>query len=210
LDTLLRHLDEAPVTVTTKSGSTRLIDNVAFVHLLLDALAHPDGSEALPPAVGMATAGRMAEAVAALEGMTTGGRAIGDTLSEGAQLSSECADVIPLNKADPTVETRPLLRAVAGLEAKVRQLCLIWDVPAAPQVGEPDSLPKSDVLVLSGHLDPITPSTWARRLAADLDGAILVESNSWSHAPSLADPCAENLVARFLDGSRPEPGIAPC
>ncbi len=210
LDNLLHHLDEAPVTVTTQSGSTRTIDDVAFVHLLLNALAHPDGPSALPKAVSMATAGRTAEAVAVFEGLATGGRAVGDTLSEGAQLSSECADVLPHDKVDDPVETRPLLRAIAGLEAEVRRLCSIWNVPAAPQVGEPDSSPESDVLVLSGHLDPVTPTAWARRVAADLDGAILVESESWSHAPSLADPCAADLVARFLDGSRPESGIASC
>ena len=210
LDNLLLHLDEAPVTVTTRSGSTRPIDNVAFVHLLLDALAHPDGPSALPQAVSVATDGRMAEAVAALEGLSTSGRTVGDTLSEGAQLSSECADVLPYDKVDDPVATRPLLQAIAGLEAEIRHLCLIWDVPAGPQFSESDSSPESDVLVLSGHLDPVTPTAWARRVAADLDGAILVESESWSHAPSLADPCAAELVARFLDGSRPKPGIISC
>ena len=210
LDSMLDHLDEAPVTVTTRSGSTRTIDDVAFVHLLLDALAHPDGPSTLPQAVGMATAGRLAESVGVLEELVTSGRAVGDTLSEGAQLSSECADVLPHDKVDGPVATRPLLRAIAGLEAEVRRLCLIWNVPAAPQEGEPDSSPRSDVLVLSGHLDPVTPTAWARRVAADLDGAILVESESWSHAPSLAVPCAADLVARFLDGFRPESGLAPC
>ena len=123
-------------------------------------------------------------------------------------------DIVPVGRLGTVLGifpgAAPLLRALAGLEAEVRRLCLIWDVPAAPQVGEPDLSPKSDVLLLSGHLDPVTPTSWARRVAADLDGAILVESESWSHAPSLADPCAAGLVARFFDGSRPESGIAPC
>ena len=105
---------------------------------------------------------------------------------------------------------RPLLQAIGGLEAKVRHLCSIWSVPAVPQVTDPGSSSESDVLVLSGHLDPITPTPWARRVAADIRGTILLESEHWSHAPSLTDPCAAELVARFFDGFRPESGTANC
>ncbi len=210
LDNLLDRLDKTPIAVTTRSGSTRAIDDVAFAGLLLDALAHPDGPSTLPRAVGMATEGRMAEAVALLEELGISGRTAGDTLSEGAQLSSECADMLPHNKADDPIATRPLLRAIAGREAEVRRLCSIWDVPTAQPVEGSHPPTESDILVLSGHLDPVTPTAWARRVAADLDGTILIESESWSHAPSLADPCAAGLVARFLNGFRPESGLARC
>lgn len=210
LDTLLQQLNKTPATVTVRPGSTRTIDDVAFSSLLLNALAHPDGPSALRQAVGMATEGRMAEAVAVLEGLSINGRTIGDSISEGAQLSSECADVLPHNKVNDPLETRPLLQAIAGLEVAVRELCSIWDVPAATAESGLDLPTGSDVLVLSGHLDPVTPTAWARKVVADLDGAILLESESWGHAPSFTDPCAANLVSRFFDGSRPEPGIVSC
>ena len=49
-----------------------------------------------------------------------------------------------------------------------------------------------------------------REVADGLADAVLVESERWAHAPSMSDPCAAHLVARFLDGEPPPPGPARC
>ena len=210
LDALLVDLRSTPVPVTTQSRFTRTIDDVALAGLLLEALAHPDGPSMAPKAIQAAVDGKLSEAVAELDRLGSGGRSVGDSLSEGAQLSSECADELPFNDRDDPVAQRPLTQAIAGIEAEVRLLCSLWDVPASKlssPVGEGGSV---DVLILSGLLDPVTPTPWAYLAAADLDGAVVVESATWSHVPSLADQCAADLVARFFSGYRPNSGVNPC
>ena len=178
--------------------------------LLVEALAHPDGPSIVPKAIQTAVDGKLSEAVAQLDRLGLGGRSVGDSLSEGAQRSSECADELPFNDRDDLVAQRPMTQAIAGVEAEVRILCALWNVPAS-KLSRPLSKGQDvDVLILSGLLDPVTPTSWAHRAAADLDGAVVVESATWSHVPSLADQCAADLVARFFSGYRPKSGFNPC
>jgi len=175
-----------------------------------DALAAPAGLNVVDGAVALAAEGRLAEAIAALTEVASTGRSVGDPTSEGARLSSECADELPFNDADPMLTGDPLLDAVARGEVKVRALCAVWQVERSPDIVDWPVASDVPTLILSGHLDPITPTAWARRLADRLGDAVLVESERWAHAPSMSDPCAVHLVARFLDGERPLPGFARC
>ena len=164
----------------------------------------------MPKAIQTAVDGQLSEAVAQLDRLNSGGRSVGDSLSEGAQLSSECADELPFNDKDNPVTQRPLIQAIAGIEAEARLLCSLWNVPASRLPNPVSDGRDVDVLILSGLLDPVTPTPWAYLVAADLDGAVVVESATWSHVPSLADQCAADLVARFFSGYRPNSGVNPC
>ena len=210
LRSILDDLADRPVAVTIWSGEASAYDDARLIRLVADALAAPAGLNVVDGAVALAAEGRLAEAIAALNEVASTGRSVGDPTSEGARLSSECADELPFNDADPMLTGDPILDAVARGEVKVRALCAVWQVERSPDIVDwpvPSDVP---TLILSGHLDPITPTAWARRLADRLGNAVLVESERWAHAPSMSDPCAAHLVVRFLDGERPLPGFARC
>ena len=210
LRSILDDLADRPVAVTIWSGEASAYDDARLIRLVADALAAPAGLNVVDGAVTLAAEGRLAEAIAALNEVASTGRSVGDPTSEGARLSSECADELPFNDADPMLTGDPLLDAVARGEVKVRALCAVWQVERSPDIVNWPMVSDVPTLILSGHLDPITPTAWARRLADRLGNAVLVESERWAHAPSMSDPCAAHLVARFLDGERPLSGFARC
>ena len=210
LRSILDDLADRPVAVTIWSGEASAYDDARLIRLVADALAAPAGLNVVDGAVALAAEGRLAEAIAALNEVASTGRSVGDPTSEGARLSSECADELPFNDADPMLTGDPLLDAVARGEVKVRALCAVWQVERSPDIVNWPMVSDVPTLILSGHLDPITPTAWARRLADRLGNAVLVESERWAHAPSMSDPCAVRLVARFLDGEQPLPGFARC
>ena len=210
LRSILDDLADRPVAVTIWSGEASAYDDARLIRLVADALAAPAGLNVVDGAVALAAEGRLAEAIAALNEVASTGRSVGDPTSEGARLSSECADELPFNDADPMLTGDPILDAVARGEVKVRALCAVWQVERSPDSVNWPMASDVPTLILSGHLDPITPTAWARRLADRLGNAVLVESERWAHAPSMSDPCAAHLVARFLDGERPLPGFARC
>ena len=210
LRSILDDLADRPVAVTIWSGEASAYDDARLIRLVADALAAPAGLNVVDGAVALAAEGRLAEAIAALNEVASTGRSVGDPTSEGARLSSECADELPFNDADPMLTGDPILDAVARGEVKVRALCAVWQVERSPDIVNWPMVSDVPTLILSGHLDPITPTAWARRLADRLGNAVLVESERWAHAPSMSDPCAAHLVARFLDGERPLSGFARC
>lgn len=63
---------------------------------------------------------------------------------------------------------------------------------------------KSDIptLLLSGSFDPITPPAHAERVAANLSRAQTVTFARGTHGQAFTQPCANRLIAEFLD--RPE------
>ncbi len=199
---VLASLADRAVAVTIRSGEAVHYDDVRFVRLVSDALANPVGPAVVRDAIPLAASDQLAEAVARLTEIASTGRSVGDPVSEGAQLSSECADEVPFNAMSATTTGDPILDAVAGAGSEVRALCALWDVPASERVVDRAVTSTVPILILSGHLDPITPVAWARRLADGLENATLVESPRWTHVPSMSDPCAAHLVARFLAGDR--------
>ena len=210
LRSILDDLADRPVAVTIWSGEASAYDDARLIRLVADALAAPAGLNVVDGAVALAAEGRLAEAIAALNEVASTGRSVGDPTSEGARLSSECADELPFNDADPMLTGDPILDAVARGEVKVRALCAVWQVERSPDIVNWPMVSDVPTLILSGHLDPITPTAWARRLADRLGNAVLVESERWAHAPSMSDPCAVHLVARFLNGEQPLSGFARC
>ena len=200
---VLADLADGPVAVTTRSGEAVTYDDVRFARLLTDALAGPMGPAVARRAIPLASSQRLAEAVALLAEIASPGRSAGDPVAEGAQLSSECADEVPFNTMATTDTGDPILDAVSGAMNDVRALCALWDVPASPRIIDLAVTSDVPVLILSGHLDPITPVAWARRLADGLGNATLVEHRGWTHVPSMSDACAAHIVAGFLDGGTP-------
>jgi hypothetical protein len=99
-----------------------------------------------------------------------------------------------------------LAAAVAGAGTDVQALCRIWEVSPSSATADQPVYSEVDVLLLTGRLDPVTPTAWAGATAEHLPNALLVGSDRWTHGPSLSDTCAEGLVAAFLNGLRPDHG----
>jgi pimeloyl-ACP methyl ester carboxylesterase len=227
LGVVLGRLAEEPATVTVRSGETIRVDDGTFLRLATSVLAGPVPHGPTVAATAIELAARSpAEAVALLVDAAPGSgtvavRAVGDPVAEGAQLSVECADEVPGNDfAGPTGDGLPatwedrVAAAVRDRWMDVRTLCALWDVDPSSKTTRRAVRSDVPVLVLAGLLDPVTPVGWARHLVRETGGladAVLVTSEGWSHVPSMSDPCAADLVARFLDdGTRPDAGSVAC
>ena len=78
-------------------------------------------------------------------------------------------------------------------------ICDAWGVPHADAAGLGPVWSDVPTLLVAGELDPITPPANARRVAATLSRATVVEARGLSHGPSVATPCTRDLVVRFFD-----------
>ena len=160
----------------------------------------------------LALDGKIAEAMNSLFTINVEGYSKGDKLSEGAQFSSECLDELPKN--NPSIESyqTSLASALSERERVLQEICKIW-INVSPPSNEPSVNPKSfdtKALILSGSLDPITPSEWAVKTKEILPNAILVIRDEWTHAPSLSDPCAKELVSHFFSTGHLKSNTSSC
>lgn len=217
---VLEGLATEPQLVTIHSGETLWFNDVRFLSWFTRVLSlpAPEGPAAAAASIDIAESGvRIAEAAALLHNVLSQAsentaRNVGDSLSEGAQLSVECADEIPGNSfsantsaGDHESWVRKVERAVQKRWIHVRALCAIWNVPWSNPETRLASNSTVPALVLSGRLDPITPTAWGHHVATSLSNAVLVTSGTWGHTPSMWNPCAMSLVADFFKtGDRPK------
>ena len=190
--------------------NTISVDDSAFAFALVGTLAHPDGKNTVPEAVMLALNGRMAEAMDSLLRVNVTGYSKGDELSEGAQFSSECLDELPKN--NPLIEeySTPLASALSKREEVLQGICAIWTPDEnLTKKHFPQSF-ETETLILSGLLDPITPTSWSLKTEEILPNSILIQRENWTHAPSLNDSCAKELVHKFFNGDRWSVEKLPC
>jgi len=209
LSDLLIELKRNPI-MFSGDENTISVDDSVFAFELVSTLAHPDGKNTVPEAVMLALNGRMAEAMDSLLKVNVNGYSKGDELSEGAQFSSECLDELPKN--NPLIEqySTPLASALSKREKVLQEICAIW-TPGENLTKEylPQSF-ETETLILSGLLDPITPASWSLKTEEILPNSILIQRKNWTHAPSLSDKCAKELVNKFFNGDRWSAEKAPC
>jgi len=209
LSDLLTKLKRNPIMFSNDENIIS-VDDSAFAFALVGTLAHPDGKEAVPRGVMLALNGRMAEAMDTLLKANVTGYSKGDELSEGAQFSAECLDELPKN--NPLIEeySTPLASALSKREEVLQGICAIW-TPGENLTKK--YLPKSfetETLILSGLLDPITPASWSLKTEEILPNSILIQRENWTHAPSLNNACAKELVYKFFNGERWSAEKPPC
>jgi len=209
LSDLLIKLKRNPI-MFSDGKNTISVDDSAFAFELVSTLAHPDGKNTVPEAVILALSGRMAEAMDSLLRVNVTGYSKGDELSEGAQFSSECLDELPKN--NPLIEqySTPLASALSKREKVLQEICAIW-TPDENLTKEyfPRSF-ETETLILSGLLDPVTPASWSLKTEEILPNSILIQRENWTHAPSLNDICAKELVYKFFNGDRWSEKKLPC
>ena len=223
---VLNRLKVDPMVVQVDDRSFT-VDDTAFLAAGVETLGRPDGPALLPEALKMATADRLAEAMAMLisaettivgstrsavsDSEATRNRNTGDRLAEGAWVAVTCGDQLPGMSFEPTNVNDPIHRAEHSRWVALRARCAAWQVPpTAHSARLPVSSPVP-ALILAGDLDPVTPSSWAGSVARHLDDSTVVTSSRWTHAPSTWDPCATHLMVRFLaTGERPSGPSADC
>ncbi|MGD9531703.1 alpha/beta fold hydrolase [Pseudonocardia sp.] len=126
--------------------------------------------------------------------------------AQGMYLSVLCAEDGDLDPdAAPTAGLRPEVAAF-GREGVTNQAagCAAWDVPAARGADDPVT---SDVptLLLSGRFDPITPAGNAALAAGTLERSRSYTFPTTGHGAFGSDPCAEEIVASFLEDPAGQP-----
>lgn len=219
LRSVLARLDADPV-VAQVDDRSHTVDDTAFLAAAVRTLGRPDGPTLLPRALVLADGDRLAEAVALLSPVGSDvvdgtraatGQGTGDGLAEGAWVGVTCGDQLPGMSFEPIDLDDPIHRAEHGRWTALRARCAAWDVPPSPHATRQPVRSTVPTLILTGRMDPITPTIWARSAARHLDDPTLVASPAWTHAPSTWDPCAAHLVARFLaTGERPAGPVPDC
>ncbi|MCE2909245.1 MAG: alpha/beta fold hydrolase [Burkholderiaceae bacterium] len=176
--------------------------------------------------------GSLPSAVAAIEGVVTGGlsslsSAQQDDLvvlarsgldssivpAPGQAWSVVCADNATTTRAELAAaaeSVRPAMRpARAAWNGAFDSICQGWpfrkDLPASAY--QPLNSPVK-TLILSGALDPSTPPSWAQQVAATLSNRTLVSFPARAHSIQTASPCAQTLVNAFLAGQPLDPSCA--
>jgi len=176
--------------------------------------------------------GSLPSAVAAIEGVVTGGlsslsSAQQDDLvvlarsgldssivpAPGQAWSVVCADNATTTRAELAAaaeSVRPAMRpARAAWNGAFDSICQGWpfrkDLPASAY--QPLNSPVK-TLILSGALDPSTPPSWAQQVAVTLSNRTLVSFPARAHSIQTASPCAQTLVNAFLAGQPLDPSCA--
>jgi pimeloyl-ACP methyl ester carboxylesterase len=201
---VLKRLEAEPIQVMLEepaTGASRQItlDRQAFAGTLRTRLYSPEASARVPLALHQAFAGdyrSMARAALAIA------RAQKRSESLGMFLSVMCSEGLPF--IDPESIRRLAAGTFFGAERTLawHRACQEWprgDLPADFAAPVRADVP---VLILSGHLDPVTPPYWGEQVAAFLPRARQVVFAASSHFPDGA--CASGLVTRFLEQGHAE------
>ncbi len=127
---------------------------------------------------------------------------LGDTnWAWGLMLAVDCQEDVPAAGAEPSVadlKARQILDGFARSNAQ-RAICAAWDLPARGLARAEPVESSVPALVLAGSFDPVTPPAWSRATAEHLANATFVEFPGHGHAVTDANPCAEELIAAFID-----------
>lgn len=136
-----------------------------------------------------------------------------DALSRGMNLSVLCTEDLVGRTPEDYLEIRlqmpPALAGRADPEDFIEYgffgICEHWPVePADPAIKEPVTSEIS-TLVLGGEFDPVTPPEYGRLVAETLRNSYFYEFPSIGHSVAVADECAREITAAFLDAPMTEP-----
>jgi len=193
----IRVVERDPLTGVRRSFS---IGRDEFVNTLRAALYTPRQRAVLPLVIARAARGEFGPYLAlsdAVRGWSS------DTMSLGATLSVVCSEdvvrILPAEIAPATAGTLLGRRFVDVWKA----MCETWPVgPAPPELDTVERLPLP-ALILTGELDPVTPSRWGTVMARRFESARVLTLPGGGHTVSRLG-CVPRLMAEFLE--RPDPG----
>jgi pimeloyl-ACP methyl ester carboxylesterase len=200
-----------PVTVADPRNGTPIkvrVTGQTLIELTRYSLAYSDARYALPTFLD----GISLIDPSVLEPMMAGmvesslGLGLGD-FSEGKYFSVECNEEIPFNDRERVQEDAARHRRFAGFAYQLEEMavCENWtDGPADPGLKAPIRSP-IPTLVLSGELDPITPTEFAEVTVSRLDNGHLTTVAGHGHSLLTTSECAIETAGAFLKN----PGAKP-
>jgi pimeloyl-ACP methyl ester carboxylesterase len=201
---VVARLQADPVEASSHGGSVTL-DGRTFVQAVAALLRDGHPSADLIKRIDDSRAGDYSFIAAVLTSPRTPG-------AVGAFLSVACAEQMAATSIE-TIEmtamalSPPVRGALTG--RFVALACPPWAVPAAPERLRTPVTSALPVLLLAGDRDPITPPAFARKAAATLSGAHVLELAQQGHQP-LHQPCGAAAAATFLDNPTTAPSAADC
>ena len=87
-------------------------------------------------------------------------------------------------------------------------ICAAWGLATKSSLPEKPVASDIPVLVLGGTYDPITPPDWSRTALTNLGQGTLIEFPSSGHNVLNNNPCAQQIIADFLDDPAKAPDLA--
>ncbi|HEX7999484.1 MAG TPA: alpha/beta hydrolase [Pyrinomonadaceae bacterium] len=208
-EALLARLDKGAVNVTatnvvTKQQQELTLSRAAFVDIIRLMLYFPPTLSVLPSLIHQASQGNFGPLVTiAFQVLTQ----LEGQIARGMQLSVICAEDVPF------ISEQDIKRETAGTfygETRVRAFVKACEGWPKSRVQQSFSSPvKSDapVLLVSGEIDPVTPSWIATAASRNLPNSRQVLIRNGSH---YSYECAENLVAEFIERGTTEGLDASC
>jgi pimeloyl-ACP methyl ester carboxylesterase len=200
IDTLLQKLTKTPVKVSITDGVTGLAKEIdigrdALLGAIFSSLYVPELAAVLPQSIAKAKQGDynplFAQSALFADGME-------DKIAYGMRLSVACAEDVPrYTQAD--LEKQATRAPFGRLFVDQMALsCEVW--PKGKMAADFTEPVKSDkpVLILSGGLDPVTPSLHGEEVKKNLSNALHLIAPNAGHGVA-SRGCAPKLIKKFFE-----------
>ena len=182
----------------------RAMSGDQFLAWTIEALRHKDALPILPALIAGFDAGGFDMFVLINAFVQAPHWNDGDFHSEGFELSLRCSEGAALAASQGAIGDRldvsnAVSRVVEPLLQHIRDLCVIWKVPAAPEMIAQTASSDVPALLLSGAFDSATPPRWADFAAARLSRSWQFVFPNVGHGVLYSAACATELTRAFLD-----------
>lgn len=208
LHRLLARLETTPVPITLTDPSTQravatTITSAGVAQAIWSALAEPDRARQLPLMIHAAVRGDYAPLLA----LDVATRPPRRRYYNGMHLSVVCGEEV-LQSTTAQIRSASngsFMNAERGLE--YREACVRWLVPRADSTTTTAVVSHVPTLIVSGDMDPITPSRWGNLAAASLANSRHLVIPHLSHEANglRGAECLDTLFAQFL--ATPDPKV---
>ena len=123
-----------------------------------------------------------------------------DFLAEGLYLCITCSEDIPFIKEEDIASNTANTFMNTYRVDQQRRACSLWIKGIIPSDFHKPIISDIPVLIISGALDPVTPTDWARQIAKDLPQCKLVIIPAMAHVfDGLSnESCFDDIVLRFI------------
>lgn len=210
LDTIIRQLDAAPVSVTvdhplTGEPFTMEFDREALAGAIRFLTYSAETQAMLPLLIHEAATTNDFRRLASQMLITASG--LSDSIAQGMEMSVVCAEDFPL--FPPAAETPAEATTRAGFETNrlslmddsmiqaTRIQCGVWPQGAVPPDFHEPVVSDKPVLLLSGELDPVTPPEYADAVQAHLSNSLHLVARGQGHSVT-GRGCIGQLVSEFI------------
>jgi pimeloyl-ACP methyl ester carboxylesterase len=128
----------------------------------------------------------------------------GDYSSEGQRYSVLCSDEGSFTSLETVLENnaavQPAIAAYANMDAELTyRICEVWGAKVADPVENQPVVSDVPALILSGEYDPVTPPSYGRQAADNLENAQFIEFPGLGHFVFPEGRCPQDIVGEFLD-----------